>query len=53
MRPAPSLLLAALALAPSLAGAGTGPRVADDYAGALALAKARRLPLFVEAWAPW
>ena len=25
----------------------------DDYAGALAEAKAKKLPLFVEAWAPW
>jgi hypothetical protein len=27
--------------------------VADDYAGALAEAKARGVPLFIEAWAPW
>ena len=27
--------------------------VADDYAGARATAVARKLPLFVEVWAPW
>jgi hypothetical protein len=27
--------------------------VPDDYAGALAEAKARGVPLFIEAWAPW
>jgi len=27
--------------------------IEDDYAGALAIARARRLPLFVDAWAPW
>jgi hypothetical protein len=29
------------------------PFVADDYARALAEARARGLPLFIEAWAPW
>jgi hypothetical protein len=29
------------------------PFVADDYAGALGDARARALPLFIEAWAPW
>jgi len=29
------------------------PFVADDYAKALGDARARALPLFVEAWAPW
>jgi hypothetical protein len=29
------------------------PFVADDYARALAEARAQRLPLFIEAWAPW
>jgi hypothetical protein len=38
------------------AGAGVDrvlPFVQDDYARALAEARAQRLPLFVEAWAPW
>jgi hypothetical protein len=29
------------------------PFVEDDYARALAEAKAKAVPLFVEAWAPW
>ena len=29
------------------------PFIADDYAGALARARAKNLPIFVEAWAPW
>jgi thiol-disulfide isomerase/thioredoxin len=29
------------------------PFVEDDYPGAVATARARKLPLFVDAWAPW
>jgi hypothetical protein len=29
------------------------PFLADDYARALAEARARERPLFIEAWAPW
>jgi hypothetical protein len=29
------------------------PFVADDYGKALAEARAQKLPLFIEAWAPW
>ena len=29
------------------------PWVEDNYAQALAAAKARRVPLFVDVWAPW
>jgi hypothetical protein len=29
------------------------PFIVDDYAKALAEARAQRLPLFIEAWAPW
>jgi hypothetical protein len=29
------------------------PFLQDDYPKALALARARKLPLFIEAWAPW
>jgi hypothetical protein len=45
-----------------LAAAGPGapadiekalPFVADDYGKALAEARAQKLPLFIEAWAPW
>jgi endonuclease YncB( thermonuclease family) len=38
--------------APLLAAANL-PFVEDDYARALAEARARKLPLFIEAWAPW
>jgi hypothetical protein len=39
-----------------IATAGTRvalPFIQDDYTRALAEARARKLPLFVEAWAPW
>jgi hypothetical protein len=29
------------------------PFIADDYARAVAEAKARKVPIFIEAWAPW
>lgn len=29
------------------------PFIEDDYARALAQARARKLPLFVDVWAPW
>ena len=29
------------------------PFIDDDYAKALAQARARHVPIFVEAWAPW
>ena len=29
------------------------PFIEDDYARALAEAKAKAVPLFIEAWAPW
>jgi len=47
-----ALAALALALSPAAAHAGGGV-IADDYPAALAEARARRLPLFVEAWAPW
>jgi hypothetical protein len=40
-----------LALAPSPRTAV--PFIEDDYGRALAEAKAKKLPLFIEAWAPW
>jgi hypothetical protein len=35
------------------AAASSLPWVEDDYAKALATAKSRHVPLFVEVWAPW
>lgn len=29
------------------------PFIHDDFAGALAQAKSKKVPIFVEAWAPW
>jgi hypothetical protein len=46
-------LLAALALAAAMPAAGSLPFVADDYARALADARARNVPLVVDVWAPW
>jgi endonuclease YncB( thermonuclease family) len=45
-----AVLLAAFA---PLVGAANLPFVEDDYARALAEARSRKLPLFIEAWAPW
>jgi len=53
------LIPAALALGLITAPAGgadvetTLPFVIDDYSRALAEARAQKLPLFIEAWAPW
>lgn len=44
---------AAAAPAPSHPGRAALPFIADDYARALAAARARQIPLFIEAWAPW
>jgi hypothetical protein len=49
-----ALLIASLAAINTASGATTGlPFVHDDYPKALALAKQRKLPIFVECWAPW
>jgi len=68
MKPSPillaSLAAATLALAGSPAHAAKTaaspaylkpvvPFIENDYGRALAEAKARQVPLFVEAWAPW
>jgi hypothetical protein len=51
VRAALTLALAA-ATAPVFAASNL-PFVEDDYPKALAEARARKLPLFIEAWAPW
>ncbi len=44
----------ALALAAALAASGAGPEhIQNDWAAALARARARKVPIFVDAWAPW
>lgn len=57
-RLAPLALLLGLAAAAPAAAVDRGdarplPFVADDYPKALGDARARALPLFIEAWAPW
>jgi len=50
----PLLLLAACATAgPKAETPGVLPFIEDDYPRALAEAKARQVPLFVDGWAPW
>lgn len=53
MKRVPLLLLTFLTLAPIARAAEVLPFVEDDYAKAVASAKTKHLPLFVEAWAPW
>ncbi len=53
-----SLVALAIALAAPLSAAGTDvrptlPFIEDDYPKAMAEARAKKLPVFVEAWAPW
>ncbi len=52
--PLAGLVLAALlASAPAGAGKAVLPFIEDDYPKALAEARAKNLPIFAEAWAPW
>ncbi|HWZ87025.1 MAG TPA: hypothetical protein VN032_12535 [Thermoanaerobaculia bacterium] len=43
----------ASAASPAPAGKSVLPWIEDDYGRALAEAKAKKLPIFAEAWAPW
>jgi hypothetical protein len=52
----PAVLALLAAAGPSSAGGSLDkvlPFIADDYARALGEARAQKLPLFIEAWAPW
>ncbi|MEO8504958.1 MAG: hypothetical protein ABI609_13755 [Acidobacteriota bacterium] len=53
MKPIAPLLLAALLAAPLAAATSPLPWIEDDYARAVAQAKALKVPLFLEASAPW
>lgn len=58
MRTLPSLLLAAalgtvLAPATQASAGGPLPWIDDDYPRALAAARAKNVPILLEAWAPW
>jgi hypothetical protein len=44
---------AALALGAFPSPAGADERIEDDYPRALATAKERKVPILVDAWAPW
>ena len=58
---APASNAAAATAAPSIHAPGPAPAephfavpfIADDYAKALHEARARKVPIFIEAWAPW
>jgi hypothetical protein len=53
------LLAVSLAAAPAVAAPAPGPSshvlpfIPDDYPRALREARARKVPIFIEAWAPW
>jgi hypothetical protein len=47
------LLLALLLLTPPLFANEVLPFIDNDYSKALARAKTKNVPLFVDAWAPW
>jgi hypothetical protein len=59
MRSHPILSIALAATTSAFAAAGAPeaksvlPWIEDDYARALSEARARKLPIFAEAWAPW
>jgi hypothetical protein len=46
-------LSAAVLAAPAPAKKSVLPFIEDDYSRALAEARAKKRPIFVEAWAPW
>ena len=48
-----STALSAFASASGAARSTRLPFIEDDYARAVAEARSRRVPIFVEAWAPW
>jgi len=60
-RPLPLVLLSLAAAAPLFSAQAAAPAavpfavpfIEDDYPKAQALAKSKKLPIFVEAWAPW
>jgi hypothetical protein len=50
---AAAALGAALLAAPAPAKKPALPFIEDDYPRALAEARSKKVPIFVEAWAPW
>jgi hypothetical protein len=47
------LLFAALLVLTALSARAELPFIENDYTKALAQARAKNIPIFVEAWAPW
>ena len=47
------LIAAVLAMAPMARAKEVLPFIDNDYAKAVAQAKTKHVPIFVEAWAPW
>ena len=47
------LAVALFGLASLASAKETVPFIEDDFAKAVAQAKTKKLPIFVEAWAPW
>lgn len=47
------ILTIALSLAPLARAKEVLPFIEDDYSKAVAHARAKNVPLFVDAWAPW
>ena len=47
------LAIACLAATPATPPRSSLPWIEDDYGRALSEARSRKLPIFVEAWAPW
>jgi hypothetical protein len=48
-----ALLLGAASLAAAPSSEPVLPFIEDDYGKALSEARAKKVPIFVEAWAPW
>ncbi|HUJ15436.1 MAG TPA: hypothetical protein VL284_16745 [Thermoanaerobaculia bacterium] len=48
-----NLLIVALLIAAPAVAKEVLPFIDNDYAKALTVAKQKKLPLFVDAWAPW
>lgn len=50
---ASSFVVLTLTAAAAFASKSVLPFITDDYAAALAEARAKKLPIFVDIWAPW
>ncbi len=54
MKALTTIALAAALVVPAVADTTSPlPWIDDDYPRALAQARAKKVPLFIEAWAPW